>query len=128
MQTAKEHLKPGGIFLFDFWYGPGVLTDPPVKREKIMEDDNTKITRYATPVHRVNDNIVEVHYDIELIDKKNGNERKLSECHNMRYWFIPELKYLAKQAGFSVVCSGGWLSEKEPAITDWNAWMLLKCE
>ena len=30
--TAAEHLAPGGIFIFDCWYGPGVLTDPPTTR------------------------------------------------------------------------------------------------
>ncbi|HEY4744175.1 MAG TPA: class I SAM-dependent methyltransferase, partial [Desulfuromonadaceae bacterium] len=27
--TARAHLAPGGVFLFDFWYGPAVLSDRP---------------------------------------------------------------------------------------------------
>ena len=35
-QTAREHLNPGGIFIFDIWYGPAVLTDRPAVRIKRM--------------------------------------------------------------------------------------------
>ena len=27
-----KHLNDGGLFIFDFWYGPAVLTDPPKKK------------------------------------------------------------------------------------------------
>ena len=126
MQTAKEHLNPGGLFFFDFWYGPGVLTDPPTKREKIIEDNKTKVIRLATPVHKVNDNIVEVHYNVSLINKKTRLNSSLCECHSMRYWFLPELCYLANQSGFSVITSKGWLTNAEPTTKTWNACLLLK--
>jgi SAM-dependent methyltransferase len=32
LKTAKSHLVPSGIFVFDFWYGPAVLTDRPAVR------------------------------------------------------------------------------------------------
>ncbi|MDB4018208.1 class I SAM-dependent methyltransferase, partial [Amylibacter sp.] len=32
--VARDHVKEGGIFIFDFWYGPAVLTDLPVTRVK----------------------------------------------------------------------------------------------
>ena len=31
--TAAAHLRPGGLFLFDFWYGPAVLAQQPEVRE-----------------------------------------------------------------------------------------------
>ena len=125
METARAHLKPGGLFLFDFWYGPGVLTAPPTERVKLMEDSAAKVARRATPVHRVNDNVVEVHYDVLFTDKKTGRESALNECHPMRYWFLPELRYLSKQAGLRALDAGGWLTEQVPILDDWNAWMLV---
>ncbi|MDR2695777.1 MAG: class I SAM-dependent methyltransferase [Deltaproteobacteria bacterium] len=124
LETAKEHLKPGGLFFFDFWHGPGVLTDLPTAREKIMEDAELRVLRKATPVHRVSDNVVEVHYAVTLTDKATGGETALNECHSMRYWFLPELRYLAKQAGFQVMQASGWMHEAPPGLADWNAWML----
>ncbi len=125
LETAKSHLNPGGIFLFDFWYGPGVLTDAPTEREKTMEDSDTLVHRHATPHHRVNDNIVEVHYTIKLTDKHSGVETNLYESHSMRYWFMPELRYLAKKSSFTVVAEGRWMDTRAPDPRTWNAWMAL---
>lgn len=125
-ETAKTHLNPGGVFFFDFWYGPGVLSDPPVMRERTMEDESTIVRRKAVPVHRSTDNVVEVHYEIQLTDKASGTQSELNEVHTMRYWFLPELRYLAKQAGFSVVSEGGWLHDAGPDLSTWNAWMAVQ--
>ncbi len=38
-ETAKVHLNRGGLFIFDCWYGPAVLTDRPAVRVKRLEDD-----------------------------------------------------------------------------------------
>lgn len=126
LETARQHLQPGGVFLFDFWYGPGVLTDPPTEREKIMEDDTLLVRRHAKPVHRTSDNVVEVHYSIELTDKITGVQSDLKEMHSMRYWFMPELRYLAKHCGFSVVGEGAWMHADDLPATAWNAWMAVK--
>ena len=126
LETARCHLKPGGCFFFDFWYGPGVLTDPPTERDRIMEDARTLVRRHARPVHRISDDVVDVHYDIRLTDKATGRESSLREVHAMRYWFLPELHYLARQAGFSHAAEGAWLDHDMLSGMPWNAWMLLE--
>jgi len=42
-KTAATHLKPGGVFLFDCWYGPAVLSDRPVMRVKRMQNDAVEV-------------------------------------------------------------------------------------
>jgi SAM-dependent methyltransferase len=126
LDTAKAHLAPGGFFLFDFWYGPGVLTEPPVRRIRELEDEQTRIIRTAEPEHRVSDNIVVVQYHVSITDKATGQQSEFQEDHSMRYWFLPELHYLAELSGFQAVQSGGWLKESPPELNTWNAWMLLK--
>ena len=126
LTTAWEHLMPGGVFLFDFWFGAGVLSDPPTYREKIMEDAHTHVLRTATPVHRIEQNIVEVNYNISLTDKTNSLTSQLVEKHTMRYWFLPELSYLAKNVGFTVRQSGSWLSNHPVHLSTWNGWLLLQ--
>ena len=64
--TARAHLKPGGIFIFDCWYGPAVLTDRPAVRVKRLEDTAIFVTRIAEPVMHPNDNIVDVNYQGDL--------------------------------------------------------------
>ncbi len=126
LTTAHEHLKPGGVFLFDFWYGPGVLNDRPVERRKELEDADIRVQRDARPVLHVNDNVVDVNYSIAIRHKVGGKESTLSETHRMRYWFLPELKHLARSAGFSVAAHGAWLSCAEPDDKTWLAWMAVQ--
>jgi SAM-dependent methyltransferase len=126
METAKEHLKPGGLFLFDFWYGPGVLADPPERRERILQDDSTHLKRIAEPVHRVNDNIVEVNYTVTLQDKSSGDISQLKERHSMRYWFLPELRFHTEQTGMKILQEGACLALDLPDSKSWSAWMLLR--
>ena len=122
METARAHLIPGGLFLFDFWHGPGVLRDPPGRRERTLEDGETRVRRVAVPEHRAADNLVVVRYAVSLAtpDKTSGFE----ESHSMRYWFLPELRGLARRAGFTVLREGGWMRDAPPSPADWNAWML----
>lgn len=126
LTTAREHLKQGGMFLFDFWYGPGVLTDPPTNRERVLEDAHTRIERTATPVHHVADNVIDVQYHITLTDKSSGVQSRIEEVHSMRYWFMPELRHLAKLVGFAVNAEGAWMQDSAADLGTWNAWMLLQ--
>ena len=36
LKTARRHLEPGGLFIFDVWYGPAVLHQRPSERVKII--------------------------------------------------------------------------------------------
>ncbi|MBK7972225.1 MAG: methyltransferase domain-containing protein [Deltaproteobacteria bacterium] len=36
LATAAAHLAPCGLFVFDVWYGPAVLADPPRDRTKTV--------------------------------------------------------------------------------------------
>lgn len=124
--TAKAHLKPGGLFFFDFWHGPGVLTDLPTRRERILTYGQTEIVRRAVPDHRVGDNVVVVNYEIGITNTDSGETDSINERHPLRYWFMPELRYLAACSDFHVLREGGWMHIDPPGMADWNAWMLLQ--
>lgn len=119
--TAREHLRPGGVFLFDFWYGPGVLTDRPTERTRNLEDEDVLVRRHALPVLHVNDNIVDVNYTITIRRKASGEESTLCETHRMRYWFLPELRHLLKNEGFTILATGAWMKDRRPEADTWNA-------
>jgi len=124
--NVAEHLNNGGLFIFDFWYGPGVLTDPPTVRQKTLENDEIKVIRNANPVHRFNDNVVDVHYDIKIINKVLNNENSFNECHSMRYLFFPELRYFAQKYKYLICNEGEWLADNKPEINTWNAYVCLQ--
>lgn len=118
--TAREHLRPGGVFIFDVWYGPAVLTDRPAVRAKVLEDDEIKITRIAQPVLHPDRNLVDVQYRIISCDKRTGGYSETDETHRMRYLFSPEIESFAAQAGFTVVDSHEWMSGRKPGFDTWG--------
>jgi len=124
--TAYDHLSDGGVFAFDFWYGPAVLTDRPVVRIKRMEDDRVRVTRIAEPFMHPAENLVDVRYHIFLEDKATGETREIKESHRMRYLFSPELDLLLRQAGFSIVHAAEWLSGSPLSFTTWNGCIVAK--
>lgn len=120
-QTAAEHLNPGGIFVFDYWYGPGVLTTPPEVRVKRLEGNNALILRIAEPKMHLNDNIVEVNYNLHVKQKTLISEvSELKEQHKMRYFFIPELMQFCHE-NFILKDSFSWMKKTPPDFSDWNA-------
>jgi SAM-dependent methyltransferase len=120
--TAWTHLKPGGVFIFDFWYGPAVLIDRPVVRVKRLEDDEVSVIRIAEPELHFNENVVDVNYEVQITDKTTGNMEQLRETHRMRYLFMPEIEYFLSKVGFKMMQSLQWLNiEREPEPTNWNA-------
>lgn len=118
--TAAKHLLPGGIFLFDCWYGPAVLHDPPTIRTKTIEDVNTHLIRIAKPVMDFNNNVTEVNYKIRVTDLANGHVEEIREQHRMRYLFTPELTRSLQLAGLELVHLGEWMGDSEASVQTWN--------
>jgi len=108
-QTAVHHLVPGGVFIFDCWYGPAVLTDRPETRVKRAEDDEIELTRLAEPDLYENENRVDVNYTLFVTDKSSGRQDRITETHRMRYLFKPEIEYLLEQAGLALVHAESWM-------------------
>ena len=117
--TAASHLDEDGIFIFDFWYGPAVLTDLPSVRIKKIHDNNFKILRIAEPEIHPNHNIVDVNYTIQ-VSRSTGENDTLFEKHSMRYLFMPELERMLQNSGFKNINSYEWLKEKTLSFNSWQ--------
>jgi len=125
-QNVSEHLTDGGLFIFDFWYGPAVLTDPPVVKIKRLEDDEVKITRITESVMRYNDNIVDVNFEVVIEDKKTNITERLYETHEMRYLFLPEIELFTKNAGLKIVKSVKWMTCENLSSDSWYGVIIIK--
>jgi SAM-dependent methyltransferase len=125
-ETAKCHLNPGGIFVFDVWYGPAVLADRPTVRVKRLENDRIQVMRIAEPDIYPNLNRVDVNYQIQITDKQTGNVETVKETHPMRYLFKPELEFVADRVGLTLLHCGEWLSDAEPGFDSWGAFFVMQ--
>jgi SAM-dependent methyltransferase len=126
LQTAHEHLREGGLFLFDCWWGPAVLTERPEARQKQMSDDGFEVLRFATPTLHASRNVVDVHYRVEIRERASGVTREIEEMHSMRYFFLPELEWYLDEAGFELAWSGEFQSGRTLDDRTWNAFFVAR--
>jgi len=118
--TAREHLKPGGLFIFDCWYGPAVLTDRPSVRVKRLEDEAISVTRIAEPVMHPNENLVDVNYQVFIRDKSNDKVEELRETHTMRYLFAPEIELLCDASRLRMEQFYAFMGGQNPGFDTWT--------
>jgi len=118
-KNISIHLKEGGLFVFDFWHGAGCLTDFPKTKVLRLEDDNCSLMRITEPVMHPEKNVIDVNFEVHLMNKTTGKHSVIHETHNMRYFFLPELEYYLNQAGFKVLNAYKWLTDQR---LDFNAW------
>jgi SAM-dependent methyltransferase len=121
MATARAHLAPGGRFVFDFWYGPAVLSDRPRHVVKEVSDDRIDVRRETAPSMFINDNRVDVRFDVEIRARDGGDRTTVQEVHPMRYLFLPELDALLQRTGFERSGAWAWMSDQPPSDHSWYA-------
>jgi len=125
--SVKSHLNEGGLFIFDFWYGPAVLTDLPKTTIKRLEDENAKVTRIAESKLHPQLNTIDVNFDIFVTNKKDNSSIEKKELHTMRYFFDTEFEMLCEKHGLSIEAKYGWLNDERPSFNTWNVvWVLQK--
>ena len=118
--TAKTHMRREGVFVFDCWYGPGVLNDPPVPREKRLERGSQRLLRVAEPAMHINSNLVDVRYRFVVEEGSPEQSSEFCETHTMRYFFGPELALALQMAGFQLVALTQWMTNLEPDRSTWS--------
>ena len=124
---VREHLNTDGLFIFDFWYGPAVLTDLPKTTIKRLENERIKVTRIAESKLHAQLNTVDVNFNIFVTQKENGALIENEELHTMRYFFDTELEMFCDKHGFSIEAKYCWLQDKEPEFNTWNVvWVVKK--
>jgi SAM-dependent methyltransferase len=119
-ETAAIHLEEGGIFIFDCWYGPGVLSDPPTVRVKEFENENIILTRIANPIMHPDKNLVDVHYHLFVRDKTTRKVEEIRENHAMRYLFKPEIAMLFDNVGFEMISFSEFMRDSLPGPCTWD--------
>jgi len=125
--TAKSHLQPGGLFIFDCWYGPAVLTQGPGYRVKKVENETKQVIRITEPELRSDENIVVVNFHMLIIDKTSNKVSEVRETHRMRYFFKPEIDDLLAAAGFTPIDCLEWMTQCHPSPQSWNVCFIQRC-
>lgn len=118
-KTAREHLSPGGIFLFDCWNGSAVLAERPAVRVKeVRINDKERIIRFTEPVLEIMTHVVETRFKMWKI-REDRIDDETNEIHFMRFLFPQEIKYFLEVAGFKKTELCPFLQLEKP-LTEYN--------
>lgn len=113
LATAQRHLEPGGLLLFDVWYGPAVLTQRPERRTSRLGD----LVRTSSGELDTARDCCRVRIRLELDD----GAVEADETHEVRYFFQPELRLLLGLSGFELLRVGAFPAfDRDPDETTWN--------
>jgi len=123
--TVRRHLKPGGLFIFDGWFGPAVLAIRPSERVKMVNIRDERLIRLTRPNLDILDHTVTIEFTVLRL-KQGRLIDEINETHVMRFLFIPEVELLCKNTGFEVVHYCPFMGPgRRPDETDWNvSWIL----
>ncbi len=108
--TAAVHLKPGGLFIFDCWYGPAVLSTQLRVSRKEYRDEEKLVIRTGEPLLDLSNNTVDMKFDFTV--SRGGETEKFGEIHRMRYLFELEIELFCGQVGLGIRARGEWLTDR----------------
>jgi SAM-dependent methyltransferase len=117
-ETAASHLNPGGILIFDYWFGPAVLTQRPEVRVKRLANNKCEVLRIAEPTLDERKNTVDVNYFLLIDSLHEKKSERIIEKHQMRYLFLPEIEMLSEKY-FQVIKHMEWMSDTSPSSRSW---------
>jgi SAM-dependent methyltransferase len=120
LSSVRRHLDPGGLFIFDVWYGPAVLAEGPGERHISIEDGRGSISRKTRAVLDQSRHLCRVTFDIERFDAQ-GQADRWQEEHVVRYYFRDELELALTQNGLGLCSLRSFPDDKAPADErTWN--------
>lgn len=119
--VARRHLQTGGLFVFDAWFGPAVLTEQPEPRTRqVTTPEGDIITREATPRLDILTHTVEVTYEVSR-ERDGKLVERSRESHEVRFLFAREIEHLLGHAGLELVALGTFMDlGRVPTTSDWS--------
>ena len=119
---VRRHLRPKGLFIFEFWHAAAMLRGYEPRRERSWQVDGLGLKRVSTTELDVSRQLAHVTYDIEAVSA-NGVHTQLEETQINRYFLVQEMAAYLEAAGFETV---DWFADYdwEPPI-DADTWHIL---
>ena len=123
--NVSKHLKPGGLFVFDCWYTPAVLRDPPTDRVKKISKKDSRVLRLTRSQLNLDRNFVDINFQVLSI-KGSKILDEVNENHPMRYFSLPELNYYFTKTGFQLVSAYDWLETTPVTGKKWDIFIVAR--
>jgi SAM-dependent methyltransferase len=126
LRNIRRHLVADALLIFDCWYGPAVLAQRPGDRMRVIENGDSRTTRFAHGTLNSLRHLATIRYRILEI----AGDRVIAdaeEVHAMRYFFPQELRLFLEDAGYEMLSIGAFPSlDTPPTDADWNALVIAR--
>jgi SAM-dependent methyltransferase len=117
---VRRHLEPGGLFIFDVWYGPAVEAIGPEVRTKVVRDGLDEVERTALGVLEADKHVCSVSYRVTR-RRAGMADATTFETHRMRYFYEADLADLLAGAGLTLRSVSAFPDvENPPSASSWN--------
>lgn len=120
LKTARQHLRSGGLLVFEVWYGPAVLHQRPSQRIKVIPTPAGRILRVASGQIDTRRHVCLVYFHVWQLE----GERLVAETeesHPTRYFFPLELELFLECSGFALNRLGAFPEfDQDADETTWN--------
>ena len=121
LRNIRRHVKPGGLFICDFWYGPAVLATRPSDRIRSLTVGDSQVIRATTTTLDTFRQTADVAFRVWRISA-GGKLDEAAETHRQRYFFPQEFALFLSQAGFKLESLSAFPTLDSPLTDDtWNA-------
>jgi len=120
MNTVRAHVVASAPFIFDVWYGPGVLSDKPGPRERVIEKGGERVIRRTDTILDAERHLCTVKFDLEIW-REGTLTGQTHEEHVMRFFFPEELESFAAASGFTLETLRSFPAWQKPITPScWN--------
>jgi SAM-dependent methyltransferase len=121
LRNIRRQLKPGALFICDFWYGSSVLSVRPADRVRVLPIADGRVIRAARTTLDIQQQTADVTFKLWTL-KGDRLVGETTETHLMRYFFAQEFALLLSVAGFRQVALSAFPSlDKSLSEDAWNA-------
>jgi len=126
LRNVWRHLSDGGLFIFDAWFGPAVITQKPQDKILVAEAELGRVIRLTHPELNVLTHTVTVDFSVLHITNKRVLEQ-IDETHKMRFFFPKELEFMLATTGYVVLGMHPFMKPyADLTENDWNMTVLAK--
>jgi SAM-dependent methyltransferase len=121
LQRIAAHVRPQGLFVFDFWHAVPILRGHDPVRVREFPVDGGHLLRISKTVLDISQQVAKVEFRILAFE---GDQllSDFSEVHTMRYFLSQEMRFILESTGWKVhhLCPAFDLD----GIVDEKAWHL----
>jgi len=123
LQSVHQHLKPGGLFIFEFWHAPAMLKNFDPLRVRRWKLADREVLRISETILEDAQQLAHVSYSVyEFLPDQTY--KTLSETQTNRFFLLQEMKAFLAHSGFEALKAfNGFSPDETISDSTWHVVM-----